>query len=122
MENPILFLLRFLRPDMNRSNFNELGCFITIYFGQDYDLIDDSDEIEPKIDAFLRNEHPASWQGLAADIDLFLSESSDPETTFEAYFQDEFDPHLWGTTTVDFLHRVRTKLSKALAEQSDQLS
>ena len=62
---------------MKRLNLNELGCFVTVYFGQDYDLIDDSDEIDPKIDAFLNDAHTARKHGRIADIDLLTEESAD---------------------------------------------
>lgn len=98
---------------MKRLNLNELGCFITVYFGQDYDLIDDSDEIDPKIDAFLHDAHAAGKYGLIADIDLLTEESADLEIAFREYFGDEFEPALWGTTATEFLQyiRQRTQLS-----------
>lgn len=106
---------------MNRENFNELGCFITIYFGQDFDLIDDSDEIEPKIQVFLHTEHRAKWHGLIADIDLFMSENADPEMTFKEYFQDEFDPGLWNTSAVGFLQQVRSRICQEINSTSNLL-
>ena len=99
---------------MKRLNLNELGCFITVYFGQDYDLIDDSDEIEPKIDAFLRDTPDGSKHGLIADIDLLTEESTDLEQAFRERFRDEFAPELWGTTATDFLRLVRQKTSDSL--------
>jgi hypothetical protein len=94
---------------MKRLNLNELGCFVTVYFGQDYDLIDDSDEIDPKIDAFLNDAHTARKHGLIADIDLLTEESADLESAFREYFGDEFAPELWRTTATDFLREVRQK-------------
>lgn len=104
---------------MKRLNLNELGCFITIYFGQDYDLIDDSDEIEPKIDAFLHDSHRANMYGLLADIDLLTAESEDLAAEFMERYGDEFDPELWGTTPADFLQRVRDKVSHALRAEGN---
>lgn len=103
---------------MKKLNLNELGCFITIYFGQDYDLIDDSDEIEPKIDAFIKDSHRASLYGLLADIDLLTDESDNLAVEFMERYGDEFDPELWGTTPEKFLQQVRDKLSKALQAES----
>ena len=101
---------------MQRLNLNELGCFITIYFGQDYDLIDDSDEIEPKINAFLHDAHSIGKYGLIADIDRLTEESADLELAFRDLFGDEFAPELWGTTATDFLRLVRQKTVASLEE------
>lgn len=103
---------------MKRLNLNELGCFITIYFGQDYDLIDDSDEIEPKIDAFLKDAHDTGKYGLIADIDLLTEESDDLEKAFKERFRDEFAPELWGTTASDFLSLVRMKTLRSLEAEA----
>lgn len=99
---------------MKRLNLNELGCFITIYFGQDYDLIDDSDELEPKIDAFLHDAHKSNKYGLIADIDQLTEESADLELAFRELFRDEFAPELWGTTATNFLALVRQKTQSSL--------
>ncbi|WP_058972381.1 contact-dependent growth inhibition system immunity protein [Type-D symbiont of Plautia stali] len=104
---------------MHRSDFNELSCFITIYFGQDYDLIHDTVQVEPKIRTFLEQEHRASWYGLVADIELFLSKSDAPGTLFNHYFRDEFAPELWGTTAEDFLHLVLRMVNDAIKEYED---
>ncbi|AXF76997.1 hypothetical protein LU604_04625 [Erwinia tracheiphila] len=105
---------------MKPLNLNELGCFITIYFGQDYDLIDDSDEIEPKIDAFLRDAHRANKYGLIADIDQLTDQSKDLEKAFAGHFGDEFAPELWGTTATGFLKLVREKVSASLEADEQQ--
>ncbi|MCA4823929.1 MAG: hypothetical protein KJJ56_11070 [Serratia rubidaea] len=101
---------------MRKFNLNELGCFITIYFGQDYDLIDDSNEIEPKIDAFLNESDRANWYGLLADIDLLVEESDDLDGEFMRRFGFEFDPALWGTNPSHFLQLVKSKINQALSE------
>ncbi|NIF22683.1 contact-dependent growth inhibition system immunity protein [Candidatus Pantoea multigeneris] len=100
---------------MKRLNLNELGCFITLYFGQDYDLIDESDDIAPKIEAFIRDSHRANMYGLLADIILLTEESEDLTHEFMERYGDEFDPQLWGTTATEFLAQVREKVSCALA-------
>ncbi len=97
-------------------NLNEFDCFITVYFGQDYDLIDDSDEIEPKIDAFIADSHFAMRYGLIADIDLFLESADNPEEAFRKRYDLEFDPDLWGTDALSFLQLVREKVSSSLKE------
>lgn len=99
---------------MKKLNLNELGCFITIYFGQDYDLIDVSDEIDPKIEAFLRDAHRSGKYGLISDIDQLTEESADLELAFREQFGDEFAPELWGTTATDFLRHVRQKTQQSL--------
>lgn len=107
---------------MSRSDFNELNCFITIYFGQDYDLIDDTVHIEPKVRIFLEQEHPSSWYGLMADIELFLSQSKDLEGRFRHYYGDEFDPELWNTTAEGFLNLVLGMISDAISEYEENKS
>ncbi|AGB82467.1 hypothetical protein D781_2196 [Serratia sp. FGI94] len=104
---------------MRKLNLNELGCFITIYFGQDYDLIDDSNEIEPKISAFLNSSDTANWHGLLADIDLLVEESDDLDSEFMLQFGFEFDPALWGTSPANFLQLVKSKILQALSEYTD---
>jgi len=42
---------------VDRTNISALDDIIAIYFGQYYDLFDDSEEIESKIDAFLAASH-----------------------------------------------------------------
>ncbi len=44
---------------MDRINIRVLDDLIAIYFGQDYDLFDDTEVIEPKIDAFFTASHKA---------------------------------------------------------------
>lgn len=61
---------------MKRLNLIELGCFITVYFGQDYDLIDDTDEIDPKIDAFLRDAHTAEKEGHPLPVTATLNSTA----------------------------------------------
>ena len=102
---------------LEKINLNELNCFITFYFGQDYDLIDDSDEIEPKIDAFIADTHYALRHGLIDDIDLFLAECDDLEKDFHDRYQHDFDPALWNTTPADFLKLVRDKVRQSLQDQ-----
>ncbi|MBK0468242.1 contact-dependent growth inhibition system immunity protein [Klebsiella aerogenes] len=101
---------------MTKMNLNELNSFITVYFGQDYDLIDDSDEIAPKIDAFIADSHLAMKYGLIADIDLLLKEADNPEVEFRIRYGSDFDPHLWGTDALSFLKRVRDRISHSLNE------
>lgn len=104
---------------MQKVNLNQLDCFIIIYFGQDYDLIDDSDEIEPKIDAYIADTHFALRHGLIADIDLFLEECDDLEKDFHNRYQHDFSPELWGTTPEEFLNLVRNKVSQSLTDQNN---
>ncbi len=103
--------------NMNKININELNCFITVYFGQDCDLIDGSSEIEPKIDAYIADTHFALQHGLIADIDLFLEESDNLEADFRERYDSDFAPELWGTTAGAFLSLVREKVSKALQDK-----
>ncbi|QGY31671.1 contact-dependent growth inhibition system immunity protein [Pantoea cypripedii] len=102
---------------MKNLNLNELDCFITVYFGQDYDLIDDSDEIEPKIDAFIADTHFALRHGLIADIDLLTEECDDLDKGFNHRYGSDFDPKLWGTNPTAFLQLVRDKVSQSLKDK-----
>lgn len=102
---------------MKNLNLNELDCFITVYFGQDYDLIDDSDEIEPKIDAFIADTHFALRHGLIADIDLLTEECDDLDKDFNYRYGSDFDPKLWGTNPAEFLQLVRNKVSQSLKDK-----
>ena len=105
MENPILYCQPFLYPEhglyMTKMNLNELNSFITVYFGQDYDLID---------------SHLAMKHGLIADIDLLLKEADNPEEEFRMRYGSDFDPHLWETDALSFLKRVRDRISHSLNE------
>ncbi|MEN3753446.1 hypothetical protein ABC733_14665 [Mangrovibacter sp. SLW1] len=50
----------------------ELDNLIMNYFGRDYDLIDGSDEIRPKIDAYLRQSGKGMQARLLEDIRFSL--------------------------------------------------
>lgn len=91
---------------MDRINISALDDLMAIYFGQDYDLFDDSEEIEPKIDAFLAASHKGLQLAVIDDIDLFLKECDDLEADFRANYRDTFVPENWGTTPAKFLDLV----------------
>ena len=95
---------------MDRINISALDDLIAIYFGQDYDLFDDSEDIEPKIDAFLAASHKGMQHAVIDDIDLFLKECDDLEGDFRAHYRGTFVPENWGTTPVEFLELVKERI------------
>ncbi|ORM71123.1 contact-dependent growth inhibition system immunity protein [Pantoea rwandensis] len=95
---------------MDRINISALDDLIVIYFGQDYDLFDDSEEIEPKIDAFLAASHKGLQHAVIDDIDLFLLECDDLEADFRAHYRGTFVPENWGTTPAKFLDLVKARI------------
>lgn len=99
---------------MDRINISALDDLIAIYFGQDYELFDDSEEIEPKIDAFLAASHKGLQHAVIDDIDLFLRECDDIEADFKAHYQGCFVPEYWGTTPAEFLQLLRNHISRSL--------
>lgn len=100
---------------------SELNNLVIIYFGQDYDLIDDSDEIEPKIDAYIAASHKGMKHVLLEDIDSFLALGDALDSTFQDYYGFHFAPELWGTTPREFLLLVKKKVSQALQEEDHNL-
>lgn len=104
---------------MDRINISALDDLIGIYFGQDYDLFDDSEEIEPKIDAFLAASHKGMRHAVIDDIALFMHECDDLDADFRKHYKHTFVPELWGTTPADFLLLVKARISAALAQEGD---
>ena len=51
----------------------ELDNLVCNYFGHDYDLIDDSEALQPKIDAYNQQAGKAMQMALLEDIDDFLA-------------------------------------------------
>lgn len=101
---------------MDRINISALDDLIFIYFGQDYDLFDDSEDIEPKIEAFLAASHKGMQHAVIDDIDLFLQECDDLETDFRAYYRSSFVPENWGTTPAKFLDLVKCQIRQHLQD------
>lgn len=99
---------------MDRINISALDDLIFIYFGQDYDLFDDSEDIQPKIDAFLAASHKGMQHAVIDDIDLFLQECDDLETDFRAHYRSAFVHENWGTTPAKFLDVVKCQIRQYL--------
>ncbi|KTR98846.1 contact-dependent growth inhibition system immunity protein [Pantoea dispersa] len=91
---------------MDRINICALDDLIFINFGQDYDLLDDSEDIEPKIDAYIAASHKGMQHVVIEDINLFLKECDDLETDFRSHYRSSFAPENWGTTPAKFLDLV----------------
>ncbi len=98
-------------PMTNKSR--ELDNLVCNYFGHDYDLIDDSEELLPKIDAYNRQSGKAMQMALLEDVEEFLSLGEQLNNTFHMKYGDYFDPLLWGTTPHDFLILVRDRVKEA---------
>ncbi|QTF09957.1 hypothetical protein HC231_20070 [Brenneria izadpanahii] len=98
---------------------NELLTLITAYFGQDYDLIDDSQDIRKKIGIYIRCTDRFSKYQLLDNIDDFLGLGDRLDETFRDYYGFHFAPELWGTTPRDFLLLVKKKVSQALQKEEN---
>lgn len=96
---------------------SELNNLIIMYFGQDYDLIDDSNDILPKIDAYIYASHKGMQISLLEDIESFLTLGDRLEDTFNDYYGSHFDPGLWGTTPKEFLLLVKKRVNQVLNEK-----
>mgnify|MGYP004706334769 FL=1 len=93
----------------------ELDNLVCNYFGHDYDLIDDSEAFQPKIDAYNRQSGKAMQMALLEDIDDFLALGDTLNVAFSKRYGVYFDPLLWGITPNDFLVLVREQVKIALA-------
>ena len=97
----------------------ELDNLVCNYFGHDYDLIDDSEALQPKIDAYNRQSGKAMQMALLEDIDDFLALGDTMNMAFIKRYGVYFDPLLWGITTHDFLVMVREQVNIALAHSQN---
>ncbi len=92
----------------------ELDNLVCNYFGHDYDLIDDSEALQPKIDAYNRQSGKAMQMALLEDIDDFLALGDTLNAAFSKRYGVYFDPLLWGITPHDFLVLVRVQVKIAM--------
>ncbi len=99
---------------MKNINVFGLDSLIILYFGQDYDLFGSGESVEAQIDAWIADTPPALRQGLTGDIEQFIQESNNLEEDFETRYGAEFSTELWGTTPVDFLSLLRTRVLNSL--------
>ncbi|WP_261666961.1 contact-dependent growth inhibition system immunity protein [Erwinia mallotivora] len=95
----------------------ELDNLVCNYFGHNYDLIDDSEELLPKIDAYNRQSGRAMQTALLEDIEEFLLLEGQLYTVFSNIYGEYFEPALWGTTPCDFLVLVRERVKQAMQEK-----
>ena len=100
---------------IERINISELDNYIGIWFGQDYDLFEPGDEIEPKIQAYIGEAHKGNLYALLADIELFLAECDDIEFDLRSRYKGEFVPANWDTTAEAFLALTHERVSAALS-------
>lgn len=97
----------------------ELDNLVCNYFGHDYDLIDDSQALQPKIDAYNRQSGKAMQMTLLEEIDDFLALGDTINMAFSERYGVYFDPLLWGITPHDFLVLVREQVNIALAHSQN---
>lgn len=101
--------------DMNKDR--ELDNLVINYFGPDYDLIDSSDLLIPKIEAYNTRSGKAMQEVLLEDIEAFLSLGAQLDKVFHDRYSTYFIPELWGTTAGDFLLLVKENVLKSLAKK-----
>ncbi|MCG8709816.1 hypothetical protein JHU04_003080 [Brenneria sp. 4F2] len=101
-----------------KNKARELDNLICNYFGQDYDVIDDSEELRPKIDAYNEHSGRAMQLALLDDIEEFLSLGDLLNSTFHDVYCEYFLPDLWGTTPREFLLLVREQVTQFLNKES----
>ncbi|MDU6683219.1 MAG: contact-dependent growth inhibition system immunity protein [Enterobacteriaceae bacterium] len=99
--------------DMNKTR--ELDNLVENYFGQDYDVIDDSDEIGPKIEAYNRHSSKSMQIALLEDIEEFLAQGEQLDNIFNERYSAYFLPELWGITPRDFLLLAKDKVIADMA-------
>ncbi|QTF08422.1 hypothetical protein HC231_11255 [Brenneria izadpanahii] len=102
-----------------KNKARELDNLICNYFGLDYDLIDDSEELQPKIDAYNERSGRAMQQALLDDIEELLSLGDLLDSTFHDVYGEYFDPALWGTTPREFLLLVREQVTLQLKKENN---
>ncbi|MCX8959083.1 hypothetical protein EHW66_20555 [Erwinia psidii] len=95
----------------------ELDNLVCNYFGHNYDLIDDSEELLPKIDAYNRQSSRAMQTALLEDIEEFLLLREQLNTVFSEIYGEYFEPVLWGTTPYDFLVLVQESVKQSMQEK-----
>ncbi|CAI2503840.1 Uncharacterised protein [Serratia ficaria] len=92
---------------------SELDNLIVVYFGQDYDLINEDGDIAALIAEYIRLATYQQRQALADEIDALLAQDN-VESLFNQRFGFTFSPELWGTTVPAFLQQARSAAVKAL--------
>ncbi|KAB0635779.1 contact-dependent growth inhibition system immunity protein [Burkholderia latens] len=87
----------------------ELDQFISIYFGQDFDLFGNT--IPEIVADYVSSSTEAERKKLLFDIDEFISlHPTDMEDAFENQFGKWFGVDLWGHTAKSFLEEIKRLL------------
>lgn len=94
--------------DTNLNKPHELDTLITIYFGQDYAVIDENGDIETLMNAYFNDSEPSNLERLLADLKE-IEQQSDGYHVFLQRYHFDFDPALWGFTAQSWLEMVKTK-------------
>ncbi len=90
------------------GNFSALEHLIQIYFGQDSYEITGATTLSGVMDFYLKDNPPSQINTLIADVAEF--EAAYPDTLDDEFISrwgNDVVPELWGTTTKDFLERIR---------------
>ncbi len=102
---------------MDTEKDRELDNLVINYFGPDYDLIDDSDDLAPKIEAYNAHSGKAMQETLLDDIEDFLSLGTRLDEAFAQRYDTYFIPALWGSTPQEFLLLVKNMVSDAVQQK-----
>ncbi|WP_233800976.1 contact-dependent growth inhibition system immunity protein [Paraburkholderia sp. HP33-1] len=80
------------------------------YLNQDSDLWGDT--LEEVVSCFKRDSSPAQIQDTLAEIDKFEKETGkDLDQEFSDAYGNDFDPILWGYTTITFFDELKRILT-----------
>lgn len=99
--------------DTNLNKPCELDTLITIYFGQDYPVIDESGNIETLLMAYFNDSEKMNVELLLEDIKEIECQT-DGYSVFLKRYSFDFDPSLWGYTAQSWLEMIKIKAVNAL--------
>lgn len=99
--------------DTNLNKPCELDTLITIYFGQDYAIIDESGDVETLLEAYFNDSEKSNLELLLDDIKEIESQN-DGYSVFIKRYSFDFDPSLWGFTAQSWLEMIKTRVSEKL--------
>ncbi|QCT22499.1 hypothetical protein FEM41_24085 [Jejubacter calystegiae] len=101
--------------DTNLNKPRELDTLITIYFGQDYTVIDENGDVEALLEAYFNDSEKLNLELLLDDIKE-LEEQADGYSVFIKRYSFDFDPTLWGFTAQSWLEMIKSRASHKLNE------
>ncbi|MDR0805216.1 MAG: hypothetical protein LBN41_00480 [Enterobacteriaceae bacterium] len=90
------------------GNFSALEHLIQIYFGQDYYEITGATTVSGVMAFYLKDNPLSQIDLLITDITEFESIYANTlDNEFSSHWGNDFSPVRWGTTTKDFLKKIR---------------